>query len=66
MDPGPSTQLIDMTSLVWMWNTMINEEKIAHISSYLLLSEAKISRMYWSQTKLKKSLRIYALVVVNL
>ncbi len=37
----PSTQLIDATSFVWMWNAMNGAEELAVISSYQMLSADK-------------------------
>jgi hypothetical protein len=38
---GPSTQVIDATSFVLMWNTTIGAEELAIISSYQTLSVDK-------------------------
>ena len=38
---GPSTQLIDVTSFVQMWNAMIGAEELAVIYSYQTFSADK-------------------------
>ena len=43
---GPSTQLINVTSFIWMWNATIGAEELANISSYQMLREDKIWKSY--------------------
>ncbi len=46
---GPSTQLIDVTSCVKMWNATIGAEELADISSYQTLSGDKnVVKQLWS------------------
>jgi hypothetical protein len=47
-----STQLIDATSCVKIWNTTIGAEELANISSYQTLSADKIWKSYKPITKL--------------
>jgi len=42
----PSTQLIDVTSFVQMWNTTIGAEELANICSYQTLSADNNSKSY--------------------
>ena len=43
---GPSTQLIDATSCVKMWNATIGAEELSYISSYQTLSADKNWKSY--------------------
>ena len=49
---GHSTQLIDVTSCVKIWDTIIGAEKLAHISNYQTLSADKNTKRYQTCTKL--------------
>ena len=42
---GPSTQLIDATSCIKMWDNMIGAEELTHISIYQTLLAAKIGKV---------------------
>ena len=51
---GPSTHIIDATSLVKTCRKRKKEEAISYISSYQTLTADKNSKTYWARTKLKK------------
>ncbi len=46
---GPSTQLIDATSCVKMWDIVIQEEELSYISSYQTL---------WADKNWKSSMKL--------
>ena len=64
---GPSTQLINATSFVLIWNTTIGAKELTDISSsYQTLSGDKSKKVVkWLQSR-QKSWRIYAPLVVKL
>jgi hypothetical protein len=56
---GPSTQLINATSFVSMWNATIGAEELAHISRYQMLSGDKKYKTYKAIMKLVKKAGTY-------
>ena len=53
---GPSTQHIEATSCVKLWDATIGAEELVDISSYQTLTADKKTKGYWPWTKLVKNL----------